>query len=391
MSRIAGAAIVVAILEVDLMGKFSFASHWRVLLLTILLPVATPGLGAEIWLASNQFSVERPVPHIRYSGPVLEGDAEALAGLLDQTLACDVASLPAGGGNCAVVTLDSPGGNYLEGLKLASLLRERAVASVVEEGFQCYSACAFAFLGGSGYSSQQGVGAYNDRIIEPQGIVGFHAPYFASEDLSTLVADHGMEAVLGASRHDIALMIEQLVDWNVDPNILGYLVSMGPDETYDVTTGEDFYLTRSHLPPSPLDRWIGDPSIAIRNACLRLLAHHNSSFLDPAPDAIGDVYLVDFARNDAGQSLSGFRIAPDNPLAATYCAVPTEQADLSGDVDLSLFTAPGITGAARPMLSMFHRPDGWSSLGTGSDNTKRIFKRGGLNAMFTAPFQNVAD
>src|SRR5690606_31234559 len=148
--------------------------------------------------------------------------------------------------------LQSPGGNYVEGLKLARLFRERAVTTVVEVNSECYSACAFAFLGGTGYSSQDGVGAYNDRIVEPGGILGFHAPYFASDDLSTLVADFGMEAVLGASRGDIALMVEQLVDWNVDPNVLGYIVSMGPEQTYDVTTGEDLYLTRSHLPPSPL-------------------------------------------------------------------------------------------------------------------------------------------
>ena len=372
------------------MNIFSAGSVWIALLVLALAP-ATSALGAEIWFVSNQYSVDRAVPHIHYSGPVLEGDAEALAALLDQTAACEVARLPVEGGNCALVTLQSPGGNYIEGLKLARLLRDRAIATAVEAGTECYSACAFAFLGGTGYSSQEGVGAYNDRIIEPGGILGFHAPYFASEDLGTLVADFGMEAVLGASRHDIALMIEQLVDWNVDPNILGYVVSMGPDESYDVTTGEDYYLTRSHLPPSPLARWIGDPRMAIRNACLRLIAHHDSSFLDPEPDAIGDTYLADFAQNEAGQSLSGFRIGPDNPLGVTYCGLPTEQADLRGDVDLSLFTAPGITGAARPVLSLFHRPDGWSNLGTGSRNDRRLFKRGGLNAIFTAPFQNVAE
>lgn len=351
--------------------------------------MSAPAYAADMWLVSNHYSAERFVPHIHYSGPVLEGDAGALEALLDEMVECDVQGLPAQGGNCAVITLQSPGGNYIEGLKLARLLRERAIATVVEANASCYSACAFAFLGGSGYSSRSGVGAYGDRIVEPFGTLGFHAPYFAPDDLDTLVAEYGMDTVLGASRDDIALMVEQLVDWNVDPNILGYVVSMGPDESYDVTTGEDYYLTRSHLPPSPLGHWVSDKPSAIRNACLRLLAYNKNSFLDAAPEVIGADYLVDFAKADTGQTLSGFRVGPDNPLGVTYCAMPTEQADLSGDIDLALYTAPGVAGTARPMLSFFHRPAGWSSLGTGSQADRRVFKKGGLNAMFIAPFQNV--
>ncbi|ODT82521.1 MAG: hypothetical protein ABS76_07850 [Pelagibacterium sp. SCN 64-44] len=348
-------------------------------------------MGANIQLVSNHYSAERFVPHFQFTGPVLDGDAATLSYLFDQLVECDVQALPAEGGNCAVVSLHSPGGNYIEGLRLARLLRERAVATVVRANSECYSACAFAFLGGSGYSSQAGVGAYNDRFIEPRGILGFHAPYFAPDNLGTLVAEHGMDTVLGASRDDIALMVQRLVEWNVDSNILGYVVSMGPDETYDVTSGEDYYLTRAHLPPSPLGHWFGDKQTAIRNACLRLLAHHRNSFLDEAPDAVGAEFLQDLVTNETGQSLSGFRIGPDNPLGVTYCALPAGQADLQGDVDLSLFTAPGVSGAARPMLTLFHRPDGWSSLGTGSQADRRLFKKGGFNAMFTAPFGSLAD
>ncbi len=352
---------------------------------------ATPAWAADMWLVSNHFSAERFVPHLHYAGPVMQGDAEALASLFDEVLECDVSALPAEGGNCAVLTLSSPGGNYIEGLKLALLLRERAVATVVEAGSSCYSACAFAFLGGSGFSSQDGVGVYVDRMVEPRATLGFHAPYFAPDDLGTLVADFGMDAVLGASRDDIALMIKQLVDWNIDASVLSHIVSMGPDESYDVQTGEDYYVTRTHLPPSPLGHWIGDKSAAIRNACLRLLAYHRNAFIDAEPEVISEALLSDFAVNEAGQMLTGFRIGPDNPLGVTYCGLPTEQAGLTGDVDLALYTAPGISGAARPLVSLFHRPQGWSSLGTGETASRRLFKKGGFNAMFTHPFVTMGD
>lgn len=355
----------------------------------MLMPPLHPASAATVSFISSHYSAERFVPHFHYEGPVVPGDAGALADMLDQIVECDVAALPADGGNCAVLTLSSPGGNYIEGLKIAQMLRDRAIASVVEIGAKCYSACAFAFLGGSGYSSQDGVGAYGDRIVEPLGVLGFHAPYFAADDLDTLVAEHGMDTVLGASRDDIALMVQRLVDWNVDANILGYIVSMGPDETYDVSLGEDYYLARAHLPPSPLGHWISDKPTAIRNACLRLIAHHQNTFIKDDAQTIGTDYLVDLANNDAGEALSGFRIGPDNPLGVTYCALPTAQAGLEGDVDLALYTAPGISGGARAMVSLFHRPTGWSSLGTGSDAARRIFKKGGLNAAFIAPFNSL--
>lgn len=358
----------------------------RLLLVLAMALSAMPVWAADMSLVSNHFSAERFVPHIHYAGPVLEGDAEALASLFDEVLECDVLTLPVEGGNCAVVTLSSPGGNYLEGLKLALLLRDRAVSTVVEAGSSCYSACAFAFLGGSGFSSQAGVGTYNDRMVEPRATLGFHAPYFAPADLGTLVADFGMDAVLGASRDDIALMIKQLVDWNIDASVLSHIVSMGPDESYDVAIGADFYVTRTHLPPSPLAHWIDDESQAIRNACLRLLTYHRNSFMERSPDVISESLLSDFAVNEAGQVLSGFRVGPDNPLGVTYCGLPTEQANLRGDVDLSLYTAPGMTGAARPLVSLFHRPEGWSSLGTGETASRRPFKKGGYNSMFTLPF-----
>lgn len=363
----------------------------QLLLVLALAPFATPVWAADMWLVSNHFSAERFVPHFHYTGPVMEGDAQVLASLFDEILECDISALPAEGGNCAVLTLSSPGGNYIEGLKLALLLRERAIATVVEAYSSCYSACAFAFLGGSGFSSQDGVGAYSDRMVEPQATLGFHAPYFAPDDLGTLVAEFGMDTVLGASRDDIALMIKQLVDWNVDASVLSHIVSMGPDESYDVETGEDYYVTRTHLPPSPLGHWIGDKNEAIRNACLRLLAYHRNAFMDSAPEVISETLLSDFAANEAGETLSGFRVGPDNPLGVTYCGLPTEQAGLTGDVDLSLYTAPGVTGAARAILSLFHRPQGWSSLGTGETASRRPFKKGGFNSMFTQPFVTMGD
>lgn len=343
---------------------------------------ASPAMAANVSFVALHYSADRFVPQFHFDGPVVEGDAGALAALIDRFVDCTPQDLDPDGSNCAVVTLNSPGGNYSEGLRLAALMRERAIATVVEETAQCYSACAFAFLGGSGYSSQKGVGFYIDRMIEPGGILGFHAPYFAPDSLDGLVAQYGLDDVLGASREDISLMVQQLVDWNVNPNALSHIVRMGPSETYDIVSGGDYTLLWAQLPPAPPHYWNSNTADAIRNACINLLAHHLSTRPDAVVEAMPLDPEMDLTNNEQGQSLAGFRLEADTPFGASYCALPQKQFEKGGDIDLALYAAPGISGAARPLVSLFNRTEGWSTMGAGGDPTRRNMQKGSMSHLF---------
>ncbi len=348
--------------------------------------VATPLHAAEITLVSDYYDRFHPVPHLRFEGPVLDGDTAQLKALFKSSIACTADQLPPDGGNCAIISLASPGGNYIEGLRLAQFLRDNRIATLVEAGAECYSACAFAFLGGTGYSTQPGVGVYVDRMVTPGGILGFHAPYFAPESLDGLVAEFGLDEVLGASRDDISLMVRQLVSWNVDENVLGYIVSMGPDQTYDVVTGEDYFLTRSALPPDlafdPDKTTIAD---AIYNACIYLLAEHERDFPSALLDRITEMAMSEIGVNASGAAITGYRLGPDNPLGLTFCGVPTAQFEGNGDADIALYTGAGIGGDIRPLLTLFMRPDGWSSLGSTGNLSRSVFQKRALNTMFLNP------
>jgi len=109
---------------------------------------AAPALAGTVTLQSMQFSAGKPVPHLHYEGEVIEGDLERIAAAVSQYVDCDPKTLPDTGGNCAVITMTSEGGNYVEGLRIAHFFRENAIATWVKTGSYCYSACAFAFLGG---------------------------------------------------------------------------------------------------------------------------------------------------------------------------------------------------------------------------------------------------
>lgn len=339
---------------------------------------------ADITVKSAYYSTNYMVPHIHYEGPVLDGDIEALQAVFDRVANCREECAPAEGRPNAVLTLSSPGGNYAVGLDMAHFLRNNHIATRVEADATCYSACAFMFLGGSAYSSQDSIGSYPDRIVEPGGIVGYHAPYFDDATLQRALEELGSDVVMGDNRRNYAIMVNQLVNWNVDPLIIGWMVHQGPDETYDLVTSNDLYLTRTALPPTPPRVWIEEPGAAIRNVCLRLMSDYQTTEPAVISSTFPTEFTADIGQTESGQALSGF-VLGDNPLDIGMCAVTNESFTDEGNYDVALYLAPGIGGFSRPVLSFFNRVDGWSTLGIGASPSTRVFQKGSINHYFLDP------
>lgn len=78
---------------------------------------------------------------------------------------------------CEIVYLDSPGGHFFEALEIMDYFFKSMIATSVQNGDSCYSACAIIWLGGAvpGGHSMNNPHAY--RRMEPGAILGFHAPY----------------------------------------------------------------------------------------------------------------------------------------------------------------------------------------------------------------------
>lgn len=354
--------------------------------LALTVAAAAPAFAGTVTLRSAQFSAGKPVPHLHYEGEVVVGDLERIALAVSQHVDCDPRTLPDTGGNCAVLTLTSEGGNYVEGLRIAHYLRKHAIASWVETGSWCYSACAFAFLGGSGHSSAQSIGAYIDRTIEPGATLGFHAPYVTADSLGELVAQYGVEEVLGGNRDSITLMIRELVGWNVDDGVLAHITDMGADEAYIASSAQHLYLLRTALPDAPRRLWAPDPAEALRNACMRLLAHHEDIWPYEMRDRLSGEIAYNIGTDDRGWALSGYRLTGHpGGLTVSYCATHTSDAHLGANADIALYYGPGVEGHMRPALTFFHRPEGWSTLTTGGTAAQRIFQRGAIGHFFLPP------
>ena len=340
-----------------------------------------PAAAATISIVSMQYSAAHPVPHLHYEGETVAGDVEALQAVYDQFVHCRTECLTEDGGATAVLTMNGPGGNYAVGLALADFLRANHIATVVERGMQCYSACAFAFLGGTGYSSFDRIGAYVDRMVEPGSIVGFHAPYFDEETLRAALEERSPTEIMGESRSSLSLMVKELVKWNVDPEIVFYMVDMGPEQTYNLVNADDLYLVRTALPPTPTSAWITDIPSAVRNACLRLLAIYERG--DPLllQDRITGPFEAGIGRTEFDGPLSGYRLS-DKALDLGHCSVTDNSVARGYDLDVALYMNPGLDGNSAPLLSFFNRQDYFSTAGIGGSPLKRTFQRGGINHWF---------
>jgi ATP-dependent protease ClpP protease subunit len=102
---------------------------------------------------------------VSLNGEIAEGDSIQLKELIKASN--DV------GRSVSSVHFNSPGGNLLEGVKLAAIIRYGKFSTVVANGARCASACFVAFAAGSqkfvGYTAGIGVHGASDRLGREAG------------------------------------------------------------------------------------------------------------------------------------------------------------------------------------------------------------------------------
>lgn len=98
---------------------------------------------------------------LKITGLIEQGDAVRLKKFLGEELQPD-----------GRVCFDSPGGSFVEGLRLAEEMRG---GTGVDEGDLCESACFLAFMAGAFYRMEDRT-PVTDRVMHPYARVGFHSP-----------------------------------------------------------------------------------------------------------------------------------------------------------------------------------------------------------------------
>jgi hypothetical protein len=74
-----------------------------------------------------------------------------------------------------ILFLDSPGGDYAEGMRIAEFVKAEGIGTRIKERAFCKSACAFIFMAGQHTAIEGDTGP--DRAVEIGGRLEFHSPF----------------------------------------------------------------------------------------------------------------------------------------------------------------------------------------------------------------------
>jgi hypothetical protein len=196
-----------------------FARQVSLLCLPVIV-MAGPTVAAEI-KAGTDASGNRIIV---LNGPIEPGDAVKLEQLKRELEGSSDSRYLSG------IHLNSPGGNYGEALKIADVIAPVApIGTRVDDGSECYSACALIFM--AGHTGGGSAGIFTDRRIHFRGKLGFHAPYLANVDGRFSGPD-----IENTYRLAVA-SIRSLIERKFVPNsLLVDMLSKGPNESLMLET-----------------------------------------------------------------------------------------------------------------------------------------------------------
>jgi hypothetical protein len=218
-------------------------------LLVVTFLAVSPAMGADIKEVAPIKVGEEQVQKITLTGQIQAGDADKLENLISEN-------------DYTIVSLDSDGGDYQEALAIAKVFSDSIAMTIVEDGASCLSACAIAFLGGSGDTDDSGDYAAA-RSIAPTARLGFTAPALDVSD--TALTRQTIESAYAHVLKIISDFVLASTNLHVESAAVAEIISPRGSETYFVKTAYDLAHIGVEIqkvaPPSALT-----PSMA-RNLC----------------------------------------------------------------------------------------------------------------------------
>lgn len=171
-------------------------------------PRETMTLDAEALRLPMRFEL-RPNGVLAAEGSIDPGAARRLSAELD-----------ARGEYVKTVTLNSPGGSLDDAMSMAKMVRERGLATRVEDGAICASSCPLILAGGV------------SRTVAEKAAVGLHQ-FYAGSDLPTAPAQAMSDAQKTAAR-----IARYLTEMDVDPALWLHALDTPPQSLYYLSRDE---------------------------------------------------------------------------------------------------------------------------------------------------------
>lgn len=184
-------------------------------------PGGEPGAGRDPrpFLPDDEAALRRPMRFTLGKGGVLLAQGLIDVGTADRLKA----EIEARGEYVKVVALDSPGGSLGDAMAMARLLRERGLATRVEDGALCASSCPLVMAGGA------------SRAAGPKAAVGLHQFYAPDADRP---APGNPAQAMSDAQSTTAAITRLLAEMNVDPALWLHALDTPPRALYYLSPAE---------------------------------------------------------------------------------------------------------------------------------------------------------
>jgi uncharacterized protein YecT (DUF1311 family) len=189
-------------------------------------------------------------PHLRVEGWIEPGDNDRLTSLLREELPNWQFDMF----NEVVVSLNSPGGDFYEGLAMSDTIASFAVTTFVGPDDKCLSSCAIAFLGGQNITTRNNP-PWPSRFVHDTAVVGFHAPFSSitasipipvGTPLTDRLTGQLADSFYGQARAAINEIAARMAKWNVSSDFIFSMLSKGGGEGSDGPIHEQFVLINDY-------------------------------------------------------------------------------------------------------------------------------------------------
>ncbi len=180
--------------------------------------------------------------HIHISGEIKPGDTKKLSKIIGPRSA----TLGPYGAPTILISMNSFGGNFSEGLSLSSYLASISAHTLVWKDHKCESSCAIAFLGGMSLSR---MGTRMQRYLHNNGTLGFHSPYLAERKIEEFISapeEKGqissryalkvIKSIERANREATKKVLERARRWEITTGFISQFMAVGPENTIKIET-----------------------------------------------------------------------------------------------------------------------------------------------------------
>ncbi|MZR11435.1 DUF1311 domain-containing protein [Maritimibacter sp. DP07] len=314
------------------------------------------------------------MPHLRVEGPIEPGDVDKLRSMLREEKPNWTVDMF----KDVVVSFNSDGGDFYEGLAMADMIAGLAVSTFVGPGDRCLSSCAIAFLGGSTIVLR-GMPSWPSRFVHVDGVLGFHAP-FSEIPMAIQIPDgtplrdelvqQMAQSFYGQAQAAINEIAGRITEWQISPDFVFGMLTKNSYLGDERPVAERFVLVDSYIGATQINATVLATSLtypseitgAGASAACRFLVRANTGrehFLIGLPSA-GDMSAYADLPADEGWKLSSGRseVGRYPEIATRSTNFATYRRLVPGNDPDAFFTEGLLSGLGSIQCSAFRGDDG---------------------------------